>query len=62
MKEAVPLFLFVGFLSNFVFTGAVPSQPSVRKGQKLGVGGAEAVDITIGDHFLVSSPQLGAFP
>ena len=50
------------FSVNLVWTGDVTSQPSVQKGRKCGVKGAETVDITIGDHFVNLSERLSDFP
>ena len=50
------------FSINLVCTGDVFSQSSVQQGRKCGVQGAEAVDITIGDHFVHFSKRLGALP
>ena len=42
----------IWFYTNLVLTGAVPSQLSLQQGQKIGVQGLEAVDLTVGDNFL----------
>ena len=46
---------------NLVRTGDVTIQSSVRQGWKLGVEGAKAVVIAVGDNFIHSDTRLGDF-
>ena len=55
-------FLIFLFSINLVRTVAVPSQSRVQQIRKRGVGGAEAIYITVGDHFVHSDTRLGYFP
>ena len=47
---------------TFFVTGTVTSQSSMQQGRKCDVQGDEAVDLTVGDNFVYSDAQLGAFP
>ena len=55
-------FLIRCFYVNPVCTSAIPSQLSMQKVQKRGAKGSKDFDITVGDHSVHSSAQLGALP
>ena len=61
MKEAKLLQWIIGFPLTLFITSAVPSNLSVLQVSKRGFQGAEAVDISVDDHFVHSSVRSSAF-